>query len=1256
MSTFPMSPAKWLFKPVLALGLPILISACSGGGSAGSSDEPSEQQSLNRDTAFAYVQRSINADAEAGLSNYQSKLQNPNEAPQDLNSPYTFQPGAKLVHRSGLDVNAVEWTVLDDFFGGDEYDVKDVSVSADGERIVFAAHGPEFHPTDYTWNIYEYAFESRTLRRIIEDDTLANAGRDTSPTYTHDGRILFSTDREAGNPNSPVDNIVDDDQEENCYKIGPAEKPSLLHVMSNRGEDILQLTYGNNHDTKTTTLLDGKVAFVRWSRSYELLPQCDGVNVEANGGDYKDIFSSAYPKGLSKPTPWDEQHLCQYAIPTPLGKALPSNHYTLLQIDPDSEQLDQLYNTVTLFGSDEEFVFLNDIVQASDGYLMGVMKHFYNQHQGGNVVSLQSPNQANTNTVFGNVAPRALIANTVDIYPNQLSSGGWYSAVAPYNDGTDRVLMSWSQCATNNNGVSAFCSQGQDGDVVSQYGIWVYDPATDSRLPIVQARKDVVYSDLAIAQSETGAHLPFAPVNENFVDNLDESRIICDDPSDPPPPPGEDDPPPGEDDPPPGEDDPPPGEDDPPPGEDDPPPGEDDPPANQAPVANAGADQNAFVGDTVVFDGSASNDPDAQPNALSFDWYFSELPIESNLGDDDIVGATTATPSFVPDVRGSFVLELKVSDGEDFDTDTVAVLLGNNAPIANAGADQNVAGGLTVQLDGSASYDIDNDQLNYWWTLTDIPPSSTLTDADIIGRDTPNPQFTPDTALELPIKADFVFIIDGSNSMDEEIAVVRQGLSAFVAQLSDPDNDIDARFAVVTFEERPFGTFGPVVQLPFTESTTVADVAADVIAAFDAIDTSSLGGQQREPGLEAIRAVLGDPATVSTPIAGLEFRTDARKNLILATDEDSDGPYNGGDYEPPDSFDGSSSWQAEINQTAAVVIANDAFLDLLVNPGDDPSRSQYGDPAADTTEVDSDRFDPDATLAALQDPATGFPNSLQAQVLSAGLIARSYQVTAANDPVFVDSFFNSKVQEAGDNPLLGYYVLSLMVNDGELDSVADTVSVQAFADNSPPNARAGADQSALVNAQVALNGGNSFDSDDGPNPLTYAWTFVEVPAGSGLTNIDIVNADMASANFTPDVSGTYILELRVSDGGPGTSGYDTDRIIISVSDTETTSNANAGNDITLAACDLVTLDGSSSIDVDGLPQALSFDWTLVSRPDNSGLLPLDVSDANTANPSFTPDRQGSFVFQLKVSDGQSTDTDNVMVSVGDFAERGQACP
>ena len=64
----------------------------------------------------------------------------------------------------------------------------------------------------------------------------------------------------------------------------------------------------------------------------------------------------------------------------------------------------------------------------------------------------------------------------------------------------------------------------------------------------------------------------------------------------------------------------------------------------------------------------------------------------------------------------------------------------NHPPIAFAGPNQNVLTGSIVTLDGSGSYDPDNDSLTYSWTLTQVPNGSTaiLSDSNAV-----RPTFIP---------------------------------------------------------------------------------------------------------------------------------------------------------------------------------------------------------------------------------------------------------------------------------------------------------------------------------------------------------------------------------------------------------------------------------------------------------------------------------------------------------------------------------
>jgi streptogramin lyase len=93
---------------------------------------------------------------------------------------------------------------------------------------------------------------------------------------------------------------------------------------------------------------------------------------------------------------------------------------------------------------------------------------------------------------------------------------------------------------------------------------------------------------------------------------------------------------------------------------------------NTAPTANAGPDLIGSVGQLVTLDGTGSSDPEGDP--LTYHWAFVSVPQGSARTNADLNGAATATPSFVPDINGSYLLSLVVNDGHlDSQTDQVAV-------------------------------------------------------------------------------------------------------------------------------------------------------------------------------------------------------------------------------------------------------------------------------------------------------------------------------------------------------------------------------------------------------------------------------------------------------------------------------------------------------------------------------------------------------------------------------------------------------
>ncbi|NVJ60216.1 MAG: hypothetical protein HWE27_07500, partial [Gammaproteobacteria bacterium] len=405
----------------------------------------SNNSSGNSESPIALISRPMDRHFDRLQDQFQNNLIDQSKTPLDLWSPYEVSRGAQLSLRSGLDVNASEDELLSAYFGSSDYDVKDLNLSPDGRTLLFAAHGPVGHPTDYSWNIYTLNYDTQLIKRVISDDNVANAGQDTSPVLTMAGNIIFSSDRDAGNPNNPRPNeeFLGDPR---CEKVDPIENPSLLHSMSQNGDSIIQLTYGRtNHDIKPTLLTDGRVAFIRWERSTQVVEQClsyFGLGKQTNSGEL--LGAKAF--SIAQPEEWEEPEFCAYAKLTQQGAVTVTNHYKLLTISADGAQMEQLYNTVTMEPSEESFLAVDRIVQAENGNLYAVLKHQYNEVLGGALVELQPQQGPAGGSVFSELSPVLLSNNDVNLYPGQTSPGGWYSAASPYRDSTGRTLVGWSQC------------------------------------------------------------------------------------------------------------------------------------------------------------------------------------------------------------------------------------------------------------------------------------------------------------------------------------------------------------------------------------------------------------------------------------------------------------------------------------------------------------------------------------------------------------------------------------------------------------------------------------------------------------------------------------------------------------------------------------------------------------------------------------------------------------------------------------------
>ncbi len=128
-----------------------MLAACSGGGNIDIGSGQKRRPGRQIDFPIAYVKRNI-----------------PDPLRDDLRNLRTFLVDADVYVKDRADASVAERNITDRITGTGTWDVRDLDVSADGRKLVFAMRGPFVPNADEedqpTWNIWEYTFGSDTLQ------------------------------------------------------------------------------------------------------------------------------------------------------------------------------------------------------------------------------------------------------------------------------------------------------------------------------------------------------------------------------------------------------------------------------------------------------------------------------------------------------------------------------------------------------------------------------------------------------------------------------------------------------------------------------------------------------------------------------------------------------------------------------------------------------------------------------------------------------------------------------------------------------------------------------------------------------------------------------------------------------------------------------------------------------------------------------------------------------------------------------------
>jgi hypothetical protein len=277
-------------------------------------------------------------------------------------------------------------------------------------------------------------------------------------------------------------------------------------------------------------------------------------------------------------------------------------------------------------------------------------------------------------------------------------------------------------------------------------------------------------------------------------------------------------------------------------------------PVNQTPIADAGDDQGVSGGDVTMLDASGSSDPDG--DALDYQWTQAagtRVTLES---------PTEATTSFTaPNIAGTLRFAVRVTDpGGLSSSDTVNIAVqavDNLAPVADAGDDQDVAGGAVVTLNGAGSFDPDGTSLTYRWRQTGGVAVALSAD------DIASPTFTApniDGSLEFELT---VTDVEGLSSTDATtVTVTRVAPALFATNYQEGSVISFANADTVSGDVAPDTTLagdatrlaGPTdIVISKSGILMVANAAADTLAFF-----------------YPVSAAVGDVAPIRETTAGLD--------------------------------------------------------------------------------------------------------------------------------------------------------------------------------------------------------------------------------------------------------------------------------------------------------------------------------------------------------------------------------------------------
>lgn len=581
---------------------------------------------------------------------------------------------------------------------------------------------------------------------------------------------------------------------------------------------------------------------------------------------------------------------------------------------------------------------------------------------------------------------------------------------------------------------------------------------------------------------------------------------------------------------------------------------------NRPPVAIAGNSQNVCVGDTVVFDASASRDPDNGP--IRFDWDF------GNGQKDNVIN-----PTRVYENPGVYHVNLTVEDDSGLANnrhrDSLLISV-KEAPKADAGDDILACANAIVQFDGRKSTDIDGVVNRFTWQFGDnasgggdqprhtYSVAGTYRAALTIVGDTDG-QCSPTSRDEILVE-----IVNAPRGVIEARSKIAKGeWIDFDASNSYAD---EAKISQYLWK---FGdgktASGPKVRHLFKDAgvyrVTLDVHAPDLAAACQDNQSVHIVTVNEAPSADA-----GEDRKVGV---------DRVLQLSAAASSDRDGGlvsygWDFGDGTKASGIDASHIWRDAGVYTVRLTVTDDSGM---LN-------------SKDSTEIKVEVLPvPEPEIVTSQAACVSDRHEFGLVNISPDLDTSSLIWNFGDGTTATGAASHHRYSRAG----IFSVTVHGIANQSGLETplfISKTIKV-----NNPPVPVPGGYRMACPGVPVQFDGSRSFDKDG--NISSHAWNFGDGTTGRG---------EQVSHSFKNP--GTYVVELTVTDESVSACAATTERLEVFVNAPPV---ANAGGSFkakTGGARDRVTFDASGSSDADG--DGLYYYWVLSSGEEFDGEKPSHV--------------------------------------------------